>query len=166
VATESLATTPVRDIRREASPPLLAHAEPLWHKENEPMNIRRISTVLVSTAGLLIATGTYAGAAPIQHGFHVTAPCDNGQTLDVIVPPGHGEWTSGSVVGGRGTFKVYAFTFSDTAADGTVDGPYTDLQAGGAVEGHNPHATVTCTQTVPDGAGGTISLQIIGFFTA
>jgi hypothetical protein len=124
-----------------------------------------MGTVLASAAGLVLAAGGSAVAAPVAHGFHVVAPCDNGRTLDVIVPPGHGEWTSGSVVDGQGTFKVYEFVFSDTAADGTVDGPYTDLQAGGAVGGHNPHPTVTCTQTAPDGEGGTITLEIIGYFT-
>lgn len=129
------------------------------------MKTHTIGAVLASAAGLVLAAAGTASAAPVARGFHVVAPCDNGQTLDVIVPPGHGEWTSGSVVDGRGTFKVYAFTFSDTAADGTVDGPYTDLQAGGAVADHNPHPTVTCTQTAPDGNGGTITLEIIGFFT-
>lgn len=52
------------------------------------------------------------------------------------------------------------------AADGTVDGPYTDLQAGGAVASHNPQPTVTCTQTASDGNGGTVTLDIIGFFAA
>jgi hypothetical protein len=129
------------------------------------MNTRKVSTVLAYSTGLVLAAAGAATAAPVAHGFHVVAPCDNGQTLDVVVPPGHGEWTSGIVVDGPGTFKVYAFTSSDTAADGTVDGPYTDLQAGGAVANHNPHPTVTCTQTAPDGEGGTFRLEIIGFFT-
>jgi hypothetical protein len=129
------------------------------------MKNRHLSSVTVAAAGLVLATATSAQAAPIAHGFPVIAPCDNGRTLDVIVPPGHGEWTSGVTIDGPGTFKVYAFTFSDTAADGTVDGPYGDLQAGGAVSSHNPHPMATCTQTAPDGNDGTISLAIIGFFT-
>ena len=130
------------------------------------MKTPRIGSVLLNAAGIVLVTAGSGAAAPVAHGFAVTAPCDNGQTLDVIVPPGHGEWTSGSVVDGPGTFKVYAFTFSDTAADGSVDGPDTDLQAGGAVASHNPHPAVTCTQTAPDGHGGTLTLDIIGFFTA
>lgn len=130
------------------------------------MNSRYLSSVVVAAAGLVLASASVSQAAPSSHGFPVTAPCDNGRTLNVVVPPGHGEWTSGVAVEGPGTFKVYAFTFSDTAADGTVDGPYTDLQAGGAVAGHNPQPSVTCTQTAPDGNRGTITLDIIGFFTA
>jgi hypothetical protein len=129
------------------------------------MKTPRIIRVVLTATGIVLVTAGASRAAPLAHGFSVTAPCNDGQTLDVIVPPGHGEWTSGSLVDGRGTFKVYAFTFSDTAADGTVDGPYTDLQAGGAVASHNPQPTVTCTQTAPDGNGGTITLDIIGFFT-
>lgn len=129
------------------------------------MNSRYLSSVVVAAAGLVLASASVSQAAPSSHGFPVTAPCDNGRTLNVVVPPGHGEWTSGVAAEGPGTFKVYAFTFSDTAADGTVDGPYTDLQAGGAVAAHNPHPTVSCTQTAPDDNGGTITLAIIGFFT-
>src|SRR4051794_3879765 len=125
------------------------------------MNPRKIRAVLASGAGLVLATAGAATAAPVAHGFHVIAPCDNGQTLNVIVPPGHGEWTSGIRVDSRGTFKVYAFISSDTASDGTVDGPFTDLQANGAVANHNPHPTVTCTLSSPDGNGGTFSLEII-----
>jgi hypothetical protein len=129
------------------------------------MKNRHLSYIIAAGAGIVLATTASSEAAPGSQGFPVTAPCDNGQTLDVIVPPGHGSWTSGLVVDGPGAFKVYAFTFSDTAADGTVDGPYTDLQAGGAVATHNPQPRVTCTQTAPDGNGGTITLDIIGFFT-
>lgn len=129
------------------------------------MNPRRVATLAISTLTFALATVSSAQGAPITHGFSVVAPCDNGRTLDVIVPPGHGEWTSGVVLDGPGTFKVYAFIYSDTAADGTVDGPYLDQQAGGAVADHNPKPTVTCTQTASDGNGGTISLAIIGFFT-
>ena len=130
------------------------------------MKTPRISRVLLAATGIVLVTAGTSQAAPVAHGFSVTATCDDGQALEVIVPPGHGEWTSGVVIDGRGTFKVYAFTFSDTAADGTVDGPYTDLQAGGAVASHNPQPTVTCTHTGPDGNGGTVTLDIIGFFTA
>ena len=130
------------------------------------MKTPRISRILLPATGIVLVTAGTSQAAPVAHGFSVTAPCDDGQTLDVIVPPGHGTWTSGVVIDGRGTFKVYAFTFSDTAADGTVDGPYTDLQAGGAVASHNPQPTVTCTQTASDGSGGTVTLDIIGFFAA
>jgi len=130
------------------------------------MKTPRIIRVVLTATGIALVTAGTSQAAPVAHGFSVTASCNDGQTLNAIVPPGHGEWTSGSLVDGRGTFKVYAFTFTDTAADGTVDGPYTDLQAGGAVAGHNPQPTVTCTQTAPDGNGGTITLDIIGFFTA
>jgi hypothetical protein len=87
------------------------------------MNTRRLSTVLACSTGLVLGAASAANAEPVAHGFHVIAPCDNGQTLDTIVPPGHGEWTSGVVVDGPGTFKVYGFVFSDIAADGTVDGP-------------------------------------------
>lgn len=129
------------------------------------MNFQRVATLAISTTALALATGAGAQAAPTSRGFSVVAPCNDGQTLDVIVPPGHGEWTSGVVLEGGGTFKVYAFSYSDTAADGSVDGPYLDQQAGGAVADHNPQPVVTCTQTAPDGNGGTITLAITGFFT-
>lgn len=58
------------------------------------MKVFRRCAVVAAGIGVLVATSLpMAGSAAAKEGFPVTLVCNNGETYDVVVVPGNGEFT-------------------------------------------------------------------------
>jgi hypothetical protein len=125
-----------------------------------------------------LAAPQMAAAAP-QNGSLVTFTCDDGQTVTVVNPSGHAQWTPGIVLGAGGVLKPVAFKEVQTVynPDGTVatSATVTGQQANGTVEQNNPRPMVNCfnestytsdeVPTLSPGQTLIVDLTITGFFT-
>lgn len=134
--------------------------------------MKRTSFVAAAVAGSLVFAAP-AAAAPVNapHAEITTLVCENGQSYEIAVAPGNGEWTPGIMIGGGGVALPFGFgpsTFTVTDARGAVIETDHDPTVSEKQNAHR-HNLISCDLSLSfteDGLtfrfDGTVLVKIVG----